>query len=141
LPGLTAVRAPALTRANIFSSIRARNCYATSAERILIECSIAGTAMGQERPWPDPAAPRSVTATVAAESSVTSVDVIRNGEGIYSQAGHGWQTELEWTDEAPLADLAFPPAGAFDRPFVYYYIRVTCESGAQAWTSPVWLLL
>ena len=24
--------------------------------------------------------------------------------------------------------------------FVYYYVRVTCKSGAQAWSSPVWIL-
>ena len=24
--------------------------------------------------------------------------------------------------------------------FVYYYVRVTCASGAQAWSSPVWLV-
>jgi hypothetical protein len=23
--------------------------------------------------------------------------------------------------------------------FVYYYVRLTCRSGAQAWSSPVWL--
>jgi hypothetical protein len=48
---------------------------------------------------------------------------------------------LEWTDDEPLTDLALPPAGALGRPFVYYYLRVACQSGAQAWTSPLWLLL
>ncbi len=141
LPGLTAVRAPAATRTGIFSAIRSRNCYATSAERILVECSIAGSDMGQEIAWPGPTAPRLVTAVVAAESNITRVDVVRNGEDVYSQAGDGWKAQVEWTDEEPLADAALPPGGAFDGPFVYYYLRVTCESGAQAWTSPVWLTL
>lgn len=141
LPGLTAVRARRLTRADLFSSIRARNCYATSAERILVECSIAGAGMGQETAWPDPRVPRPVTASIAVESTITRVDIVRNGEDVYSQAGDGWEMQLGWTDDEPLADLAFPPAGAFSRPFVYYHLRVTCQSGAQAWTSPVWLLL
>lgn len=25
--------------------------------------------------------------------------------------------------------------------FVYYYVRVSCVSGARAWSSPVWLRL
>jgi len=139
--GLTAVRAAAATRTGVFSAIRSRNCYATSAERILIECSIAGADMGQEIAWPDPMAPRLVTAAIAAESNITRVDVVRDGEDVYSQAGDGWKAQVEWTDEEPLTDVALPPGGAFDRPFVYYYLRVTCESGAQAWASPVWLLL
>ena len=40
--------------------------------------------------------------------------------------------------EAPLADVALdsPHLGRF----AYTYTRVTCASGAQAWSSPVWLL-
>jgi len=66
------------------------------------------------------------------------VDVVRNGRDVHSQYGDGWQMELGWTDEENLASVAFDPTPSQPRPFVYYYLRVTCESGAQAWTSPVW---
>jgi hypothetical protein len=40
-------------------------------------------------------------------------------------------------DEQPLGEAALesPHLGRF----AYYYVRVTCASGAQAWSSPVWL--
>jgi len=141
MPAFTAVRAPALSRSAVYTNLRRRNCYATSGERILLDVSTAGAPMGTEIPWPDAAEPRTITARTAAETDIVSIDVVRNGEDIYSERGHDWELEFEWTDEESLTDVAFAPRGGFDRPFVYYYLRVTCESGAQAWTSPVWLTL
>ena len=85
--------------------------------------------------------PRRVRAAIAAESDIVRVDVVRNGKDIYSQTGDRWQLDLDWTDEEDLASVAFDPTPAQPRPFAYYYLRVTCASGAQAWTSPVWLLV
>ena len=142
LPGLTAVHAPELTREHVYDNIKARNCYATSAERVLIAgLEIANAGMGRELPWLIPSSPREIRAQIAAESQIARVDVVRNGEDVFSMAGDGWRALLRFTDEQDLSQVAFEPCGHFDRPFVYYYIRVSCASGAQAWTSPVWLTL
>ena len=69
------------------------------------------------------------------------MDVVHNGENVFIMPGEGWRARLRWTDEQDLAQVAVEPRGHFERPFVYYYIRVTCTSGAQAWVSPVWLTL
>ncbi len=141
MPAFTALRARECSRSALYTNLRRRNCYATSGERILVDVSIAGAPMGTEVSWPDAARPRTVTASIAVESEITRVEVVRNNENVYSEEGGGWQMELSWTDEQPLGQVAFDPRGAFERPFVYYYLRVNCATGAQAWTSPVWLTL
>ncbi len=141
LPGLTAAFAPALSRRNVFDAMKRRSCYAASFERILIECDVAGRAMGEDAEAGDPKQPRRVRALIAAESDIVRVDVVRNGQDVHSQPGNGWRMDMDWTDEADLRSVALDPTPAAPRPFVYYYFRVTCSSGAQAWTSPVWLML
>ncbi len=141
LPGLTAARAPALSRRGVFDALHARNCYAASLERIYVDARVAGFRMGADAADFDAAAPRRVQAVIAAESDITRVDVVRNGRDVHSQPGDGWRLELDWTDDSRLADAAFEPTEIEPRPFVYYYLRVTCASGAQAWTSPVWFRL
>ena len=73
---------------------------------------------------------------VAAKSDIERVDLVRNGDVIFSEAPRNWWAELQWKDETDLSELAFtsPHLGRF----VYYYVRVTCTSGAQAWSSPLW---
>lgn len=139
LPGLTAVFAPELSRQSVYDGMKRRACYGTSLERIIVDGTIAGLPMGTRLVRADAGAPRRAAAFVAAESDIVRVDVVRNGEAVFSQPGAGWHMELAWTDEEALASIALDPTPAQPRPFVYYYFRVTCASGAQAWTSPVWL--
>jgi len=141
LPGLAAVYAPSLSRANVYRGIQKRYCYATSFERVLIEARVADQLMGTHVHGIDPRAPRRIRALIAAESDVERIDVIRNGQDVHTHRGSSWRIELDWTDEDDLSNVALGPTGAQPRPFVYYYLRVTCASGAQAWTSPVWLSL
>lgn len=141
MPGLTAIRASDLSREAVYDAMLARDCWGTSEERIIIEENMTGGRMGRVIEWDDSRAPRQFHAHVAGRSDVLRVDLVRNGHDIHSVAGDGWRGEVEFTDEEPLADVAFEPRGWFDSPFVYYYLRVTCESGAQAWSSPIWLTL
>ncbi len=138
LPGLTAVRAAELTRRNIFGAIRLRRCYAASGERILLDATVAGAPMGGLVDWPDLARPRRVLARAAGLSRISAVEIVRNGETIARGEPDGWRAELDFTDEQDLSDrlLTSPHLGRF----AYYYVRVTCAGGAQAWSSPVWLV-
>jgi hypothetical protein len=138
LPGLTAVMAGELSRPAVYESIRRRRCYAASLERVYLDVAVAGASMGRRLEWPDPARPRTVEATAAARSDVERIDVVRNGRTVHSEQIGRWNGSLAWADEEDLADvwLESKHLGTF----VYYYVRVTCASGAQAWSSPVWLI-
>ena len=138
LPGMTAVMTDELTRESVFRAIRNRCCYAASLERILLDVDVSGTPMGQRIGWPETTKPREIRATVAAQSDITSVDVVRNGETVDTRTPNDWQAALSVTDTDDLKRLRLSSSHLGD--FVTYYIRVTCASGAQAWSSPVWLV-
>jgi len=116
LPGLTAVVSPQLTRRNLFHAIRSRRCYATSLERIYLDFN---------------------QVVAAAQSQIEKVEVIRNGSSWHIERPNSWTSGLVAEDSDHLGPLWLdsPHIGQF----VYYYARVTCRSGAQAWSSPIWL--
>ena len=139
LPGMTAVRADALSRENIFRGIASCDCYATSLERIYLDASVAGIAPGRKLAWNDAARPREIKATAGAQSDIETIDIVRNGETIHSEKVDDWKGEATFTDDCDLAAAALESTHLGR--FAYYYTRVTCTSGAQAWSSPVWLTL
>ncbi len=138
LPGLTAVRATELSRPAVFDAIRHRNCYATSLERILLDVSVAGAPMGASIDWPDSAAPRAVHVSAAARSDIRSIELVRNGRTVARAEPGTWYGELRTEDPADLSGdwLEAAPLGRY----ACYYARITAASGAQAWSSPVWLM-
>ena len=137
-PGITAVRAPELTRRAIFDGIRQRNCYAASLERIYLDVSVAGEQSGQSLGWDDSGCPREITVRAAGRSDVTKIEVVRNGDTVHERPVEGWHADVSYTDEESLDGLHL--RSEYLGEFAYYYVRVTCASGAQAWSSPVWLL-
>ncbi|MFW6279443.1 MAG: DUF3604 domain-containing protein [Planctomycetota bacterium] len=124
-PGLTAVQSHALTREKIFSNMKNRHCYATSGERILLHGTIRGADFGQVVPPEDATSTPDIDVLIAARSNISRIDLIRDGERIHSNHPDDWKSRFSYTDN-------------HDAP-AYYYIRVTCSSGAQAWSSPVWI--
>ncbi|MGB2819367.1 MAG: hypothetical protein WBF17_00195 [Phycisphaerae bacterium] len=137
-PGMTAVLTEELTRPAIYHGIRRRNCYAASIERIYLDVTVAGAAMGRSLSWPDAAAERAIEAAAAGRSDIERIDVVRNGETIHSHAVGGWAGGVSFTDADDLSGLWLE--SEYLGRFAYYYVRVTCASGAQAWSSPVWLI-
>ncbi|KPJ52021.1 MAG: hypothetical protein AMS16_06975 [Planctomycetes bacterium DG_58] len=139
LPGMTAVKTGELTRENVFQAIASRNCYAASLERIYLDVDVAGSPMGRQLPWPDARKSREIRAAAAARSDITRIDLVRCGETIHTHTPHDWQAETTFTDETDLTPLVL--SSPYLGEFITYYVRVTCSSGAQGWSSPVWLLL
>ena len=139
LPGLSAVRARELRREAVFHSIRQRRCYATSLERVYLEGTVAGHRLGNRADLTRRVAkePRTVRVTAAAQSDITGIELIRNGEVIHSHPGTGWHETMTYIDEDDFEDVALH--SKWLGRFIYYYVRVTCTSGARAWSSPVWL--
>ena len=137
LPGLTAALAPRLTRDAVFDAVRHRRAYATSLERIYLSVSVGGHAPGAACAWP-PHTPRTVRVAAAARSDLTAVEIVRNGRVVARHPGSSWRADFEWTDADALAGERVLESSHLGT-FAYYYVRITCSSGAQAWSTPVWL--
>lgn len=96
--------------------------------------------MGEYAECRDGSAPRTVKVTAAGRSAIARVEIVRNNAVVHTEEPGDWKTEFEWTDTEPLKQIAYDPSRHIRRPFVYYYVRVTCRSGAKAWSSPIWTL-
>jgi hypothetical protein len=138
LPGLTAVRCREFARRTVFDALRHRQCYAASHERILMHGSIAGRAFGETLQLTDLTTPPKIDILVAGKSHIVRVDLVRNGETIHTVFPGCWSTHVIYEDDSELEDVWI--ASKHQKHFIYYYVRVTCESDAQAWSSPVWIL-
>lgn len=139
-PGITGVWLEDLSREALYSGLRSRSCYATTGERIIVRAEVAGCEEGTTMAWDDPSEPRRIKVTAAASGSIARIDVIRNAQ-VRTLTPDGWHAEWDFIEDDNLSEIAFDPTPSMPHPFVYYYVRVTCESGARAWTSPVWLTL
>ena len=136
-PGFTAACCPDLSRGTVFDAIRGRRCYAASLERVYLDATVAGLGQGEMAEGVDPQAARDICVAVAGKSDIDKVEIVRNGRVVHARPGDGWQMSVEWSDAESLAAAALESVHLGR--FVYYYVRVTCTSGAQAWSSPVWL--
>ena len=138
--GLTAVAVPALTRDALWQALYDRRCYATTGDRIVLDVSLDGSPMGADLAADlSGVPPRILDVRVAGTWAIDTVEVVRNGEVVYEvhPGADVWQGT--WTDDEPLDGIALAPTFAYDRPFVYYYVRVTQGNRQQAWSSPIWL--
>jgi hypothetical protein len=82
---------------------------------------------------------RTFSMRVAGTHRIDTVEILRNNSVVF--ATHPWADvwEGEWVDEESLAPIALGPAFPHDRPFVYYYLRLTQGNRQRAWASPIWL--
>ncbi len=132
--GIAGVFADELTREAIWHAIRARQCYGTTGERILLDLSVNDTPMGQEtiaRPGD----------ALAIRIEVHGTDLLSRIELIRMDASGEFTTVLE---ERPYElDFDTTVAEAFAGP-VMYYVRAQQEKMIQhravlAWSSPIWV--
>jgi hypothetical protein len=138
--GLACVQATALTRDAIWQALYDRRCYATTGDRILLDLAMNGHPMGADLPVDlDTYGPRHFALRIAGTYRLETVEILRNNEVVHTARPGGDVWEGEWTDDAPLRPLALSPTFAADRPFVFYYLRVTQANRQQAWASPIWL--
>jgi hypothetical protein len=123
--GFAAVYASELTRDGIFDALRRKSCYATTAERILLEFRLNHKPMGSSITV-GTGTKLSFTGTVGGTAPIERIELVRNGEVIDSVAG----TSLieHYTYEGISADAD-----------TYYYLRVTQTDGERAWSSPIWV--
>jgi hypothetical protein len=137
LPGMTAIIAEKLDRKSLIKAMKARKCYAVSQDRILLSGTINDKAFGTK--LEKTAEPVKLKALIAAKTDIEKIEIIRNGEVLHTIKPESWHANIEYIDNDNLEKTALD--SKYIAKFVYYYIRVTCQGGAQAWSSPVWMLI
>lgn len=138
--GLACVMARELTRDAIWQALHERRCYATTGDRILLDFTLNGAPMGSDLAV-DLAqyGARRFTMRVAGTYRIDSVELLRNNEAVFQARPATDVWEAEYTDTDPLPGLALAPTFPNDRPFAFYYLRVTQGNRQTAWASPIWL--
>lgn len=132
--GLTAVRAPELTREAIFDALLAGRSYGTTGERILLDLSVAGVTMG--RVGQARGALRGAV-SVAAPSLIEKVEVYA-----WDSSAGEWRVAARWEHPGQALEATFEDDLEAGRRV--YYVRVDLEvptgrRPARAWSSPVWI--
>lgn len=119
-----------LTRKGVFAALKRRRSYATNGKKIELFLSADGHPMGEEYTASD--AP---TLYIRAEATteIERVELIRDGQVVFSETGCGRQAELTYTDRGVSPGEH------------YYYVRLVQEEEPTdyykgiAVTSPVWV--
>lgn len=117
--GLTAVLAEECTREAILAALRARRCYATSGEKILLDVSANGQPMGSTIAQ---SGPIEVNVKARGTSAVSTIELVGPPGVLAVAQGDGLDGSLSATVQTP-----------------YVYARVTQDDGEQAWSSPVFV--
>jgi len=130
--GVAAVYVSELTRKGLFEAIKARRCYATSFEKILVWTESQGSPMGSEIT----AASAEIEILVSCtHGRLIEVLVVKNGEeaarfgrfgGERGFESDGKTFRLTWRDDGFREESS-------------YYVRATQFDGDMAWSSPIWI--
>jgi len=134
--GLTGVWAPALTREDIFRSIKNRRCYASTDSRTILHFSVNGHLMGESfNAHVSPV----VRIRTASPTLIREIAIVKNGQTVYRVEPKSRFSEWDWTDPDFHEDA-------------YYYIRLSlapnpdCTNRSMfanreefVWSSPVWV--
>lgn len=136
--GVAAVFAGDLSRDGIFNAVRARRCYATTGERILVEFTIDGIPMGQEAVRPK-GARLAISLNVWGTDRLLRVEILKYRFGVDT----AFRQILSEIPQPASLDAAYSCEDVFETDAVYY-ARVTqapLEWPGMAWTSPIWITL
>jgi hypothetical protein len=120
--GLTAVRAPALSREAIFDAVRDKRTYATTGQRVYLEFSAAGGAG---------------SVTLAAPSPIRFAEVVR-----LDRATKAYSVAARWNAPGKLLRASFRDRAAGTA--AMYYLRAELTEPVRGrpprvWSSPVWV--
>ena len=119
--GMLGIYAKALTHDAILDALRHRRTFAIrGGQPLLVDFRIDGAFMGSEF---KSAKPPRIEVTVRAQSPIEKIEIVRDGQYIYTHPGGGAETKLNYQDT---------------QIGTYYYVRVWLEGGKYAWSSPIW---
>ncbi|WP_411964283.1 DUF3604 domain-containing protein [Haloferax sp. YSMS24] len=152
--GLSAFRAPELTRESIFEALRSRRVYGTTQpHRILADLTVAGVSPGEHESTvrlDDRTTPREVSLDVAGTAPLERVEVVKNGSVWRSHAITSdpeaplstYTASVSWTDDDPVEGMVWDESRRAVADV--YYLRVWqvprhCSFPGAAWVGPVWV--
>jgi hypothetical protein len=147
--GLTAFRAPELTREAVFDSLRNRRVYGTSQpHRILVDFAVDGVAVGEQDSTVTVdrvGAERRIEVDVAGTAPLARVTVVKNNEPWFVHEGtddvdadlDAYTLETAFTDDEPVTGVSFDADRGSDADV--YYLRVRQADGGMAWAGPLWV--
>jgi len=126
--GLTCIWVKEVSRRGILEALRARRCFATTGDQIVVDFRVNG-AWGGENVAGESAV--KMTFNIGSMDAIARVEILRNSRvvHVYEPDTTTNQTKGEWTDATPV-----PEDGV-----LYYYARVTQKNNHLAWSSPVWV--
>jgi hypothetical protein len=108
-------------RTNIVESMRARHAYAAT-DNIVLDVQAEGHIMGDEFTFSGQ--PRFHVHAIGTDQ-ISHIDLIRNGDFVYSETPKKNEVEFDYQDKAPGN--------------AWYYVRVMQLDGNLAWSSPIWI--
>ncbi len=82
LGGLAAVMAEQNSPDELFDALRARSCYATTGERIILDVAMNGRRMGEHVPE---AGRRTITCRAMGTEPIDAIDVVKNGDVVFTK--------------------------------------------------------
>ena len=136
------VYAEELTRKGLWEGLWNRRVVATTGPRVLLNYTLNGYLMGSELDLEQDDALRKnriFNIEYHGMAPVKSVDIIRNGQIIYSSNNLKMDFTIDFADADSLETIALPPAKYCPAHFCYYYVRVIQKDMNMAWASPIWI--
>jgi hypothetical protein len=126
--GLACVWVKEVSRRGILEALRARRCFATTGDQIVMDFRVNG-AWGGDTAAGDSAI--KMTFTVQATNEIARVEILRNSRVVHVHEVATTTTQIagEWTDPTPVRENGV----------LYYYARATQKNNHLAWSSPVWV--
>lgn len=137
-PGLTAILCSKYNRESVIDALYHRKCYATTGERIIVEFYISGFSMGSEisiAQKPGLKINRHISGCIAGTNTIKKIELIRNGDILYTMYPEKDHVDYEYDDMVNLEDVALTVDG---HSFAFYYLKVY-QIDALAWASPIWI--
>ncbi len=125
--GLFGLYGTGLTREEVWEALQQRRVYATTGPKIILNFRVADRPMGSEINWRAGEGPLPIVFQAIGCGKLARVEVIRNGEVIFSQLGDGVLARYGLEDPKP-------PGGTS-----WYYLKIVQTDGQMAWSSPVWV--
>jgi hypothetical protein len=127
-----------ISRAGILDALRARRCFATTGDRMLLDFRINGVFQGGEIALPklprgpeNQSAPLEVTIRAEVLRPVHRVVLVRDGyeAETLTPASDARTISHTWQIEAPFIGTS------------YFYVRIESADGELAWSSPIWVTM
>lgn len=126
--GLACVWVKEVSRRGILEALRARRCFATTGDQIVVDFRVNGAWGGENA---EGGSVVKMTFNVDAMDDITRVEILRNSRVVHVHeiATTTRQAMGEWVDPGPVREDGV----------LYYYARVTQKNNHLAWSSPVWV--